>query len=149
MEFLENILTLQNLLLSIILILIIILIKIKIKQVYKSFLIRRRLSRGNKLEEKAAKYLKKRGYAVIHKQHPGKSIYYVDDLKHSADVYADYIVEKSGKEFVVEVKSGKEAVSPSYTATRRQLLEYNHAFKTDGILLLNMEKKELFEIRFH
>lgn len=58
------------------------------------------------------------------------------------------LAERRGRIYVVEVKTGKVAPNPETRATRRQLLEYAHAFDTDGVLLADMESRKLMAIEF-
>ena len=71
-----------------------------------------------------------------------------DNKKVNYKIRADFIVTKGGKKFVIEVKSGEKAPDPKTPATRRQLLEYAHAYQADGVLLADMTDVVLREIEF-
>ncbi len=73
---------------------------------------------------------------------------YENNKEITIKIQLDYLVEKNGKRFVVEVKSGKSAPTIKNSGTRRQILEYAMAIPNDGVYLLDMEKKELKLIQF-
>lgn len=92
------------------------------------------------------------GYLVEGVQVERRFVMRVDGTGHEVVVRADMILTRGGRRFLAEVKSGKVAPDPTSTATRRQLLEYAHAFEADGVLLFDMEARriravELFEGR--
>ncbi len=109
---------------------------------------RKRFRRGVKLEQKAAKFLVSKGFKVVGEQLPFDHTYWVDGEEQISTVNVDYLVEKEGEVFVVEVKSGKSAISIKNRSTRRQLLEYATAIDCDGVYLLDMENKNLQLIEF-
>ena len=61
---------------------------------------------------------------------------------------ADLILSRNGKRFVADVKTGKAAPEISTASTRRQLLEYLHAYPVDGFLVVDMASKEIKEVEF-
>ena len=74
--------------------------------------------------------------------------YQVDKTVQKAKLITDYIVEKGGKTYIVEVKSGKSAITLSDRNTRRQMLEYDFVIPNDGVILLDMENKKLQLVEF-
>lgn len=108
----------------------------------------KRFARGAQLEEAAAHFLKSKGYKVLDSQYSAHHSFLVDGEKHQVKIAVDYVVAKNGKTYLVEVKSGKSAISISNSNTRRQILEYAVAIPNDGIFLLDMEKKNLQQIQF-
>jgi hypothetical protein len=70
----------------------------------------------------------------------------VDGRRLSIALRADYVVERRGRWFVAEVKSGETAPSLETPATRRQLLEYRIAFAVDGVLLVDAERDTVHEV---
>ena len=115
---------------------------------FKKFKARRRLKRGIKKEKEAYKVLKKLGYKIV-----GNNIKYQYSLQINQDfinigLEIDYLVQKKGKTYIIEVKSGESATKITNSSTRRQILEYSLFIKNDGILLLDMEKEDLQEIIF-
>ena len=61
---------------------------------------------------------------------------------------ADLLVERDGRLYVADVKSGALATDPTLPATRRQLLEYLLAYEVDGALLVDMEARQIREVVF-
>lgn len=109
---------------------------------------RKRFKRGLKLEQKAAKFLVSEGFTIIGEQVEYKHTYLVDGVETTSTISIDYLVVKNSEVYVVEVKSGKSAISIKNRSTRRQLLEYATAIDCDGIYLLDMENKSLQFIEF-
>jgi Holliday junction resolvase-like predicted endonuclease len=115
---------------------------------YKKIKSRRRLRRGLQKEKEAYKVLKKLGYKII-----GNNIKYnyplqVNEDSINVNIEIDYLVERKGKTYIIEVKSGESASQITNSSTRRQILEYSLFIKNDGIFLLDMEKEILQEITF-
>jgi hypothetical protein len=61
---------------------------------------------------------------------------------------ADLLVERGGRRYVAEVKTGEAAPSLATAATRRQLLEYLVAYRVDGVLLVDAERGSVHEVEF-
>lgn len=108
----------------------------------------KRFSRGAKLEEAAAHFLERKGYKILDSQYSVNHSFRVDGEKQEVKIVVDYVVAKNGKTYLVEVKSGKSAISISNSNTRRQILEYALAIPNDGVFLLDMENKQLQQIQF-
>lgn len=124
---------------------------------YFSLLIRRRLNASKlkrrqnvskRAEKDAIKLIEKNGYSIIDDQSSLDCQFTVDNKKVNYKIRADFIVTKGGKKFVIEVKSGEKAPDPKTPATRRQLLEYAHAYQADGVILADMTDVVLREIEF-
>ena len=107
-----------------------------------------RFSRGRDGERKAATLLRREGYHVLDEQATRETRMWVDGRQMAVRVRADYVVERGGKKYVVEVKTGKKATNPASTATRRQLLEYERVYNADGLLLADMEQNRLSRVWF-
>ena len=75
-------------------------------------------------ENRAEKLLAQRGYTIL-----------------------DALVRKDGRDFLVEVKTGKQA-NVRLPNVRRQLFEYQNIFQTDGILFIDMNKYDIIEVAF-
>ncbi len=73
---------------------------------------------------------------------------HVDGLAHAVDLRVDLLVEKAGRRFVAEVKTGKVAPVIENPATRRQLLEYHHAAGAEGVLLVDADLGTVREVSF-
>lgn len=106
------------------------------------------LKRARRGESAAVKLLENRGYTITGIQEKRTIITWIDGKPKNNHLTVDLIAEKRGRTFIVEVKTGKRASSPLLAGIRRQLLEYFLAFNPDGMILLDMEKKELHEISF-
>ena len=108
----------------------------------------KRFSRGRVGEREAAELLRQEGYQVVDEQASREASMWVDGRRLAVRVRADYLVQRNGKKYVVEVKTGKKATDPASTSTRRQLLEYERVYDADGLLLADMEQKRLRRIWF-
>jgi hypothetical protein len=108
----------------------------------------RRLRRARAAEDRAAVLLERLGYDILGAEVGGSYDVHVDGRPVRIDLRADYVVERSGKRFVAEVKSGAAAPSIGTSATRRQLLEYRVAFDVDGVLLVDGETERAHAVEF-
>ena len=108
----------------------------------------KRFLRGRAGEREAAELLRQEGYEVVDEQASREANMWVDGRRLAVRVRADYLVQRNGKQYVVEVKTGKTATDPASTSTRRQLLEYERVYDADGLLLADMEQKRLRRIWF-
>ena len=72
----------------------------------------------------------------------------VDGAEVDVALRADYIVQKEGKRYVAEVKTGDVAARIRAIATRRQLLEYRIAFDVDGVLPVDVEAGRVQVVTF-
>jgi hypothetical protein len=88
------------------------------------------------------------GYQVLASQVETTYTLLVDGKPSSFTLRADYLVRRSGRRFVAEVKSGQVAPRIDTAATRRQLLEYGAAFQVDGVLLVDGELRQVKEVTF-
>ncbi len=104
--------------------------------------------RGAVGERSAAGLLSRAGYAIEATQASAQFAIAVDGLDVDVEVRADYLVSRAGRSFVAEVKTGAIAPSVDHAPTRRQLLEYSHAFGVDGVLLVDGETGSVREIEF-
>jgi hypothetical protein len=102
---------------------------------------------GLQSEKDAEKLLKKLGYQVVQRQPPASYWAVIDGEPKAINVSGDLLLEKDGKTYLAEVKTGK-AAKLDHEGTRRQILEYQLAFGVDNILLLDMDAKVMRTIRF-
>ncbi|NMA54635.1 MAG: hypothetical protein GX952_01725 [Firmicutes bacterium] len=98
-------------------------------------------------EEEAANLLERQGFQIVSRQPTASSLVYINGKPRTTTIRADFIVKKGWRKYVVEVKSG-HTHSRLTARTRRQLLEYQLAFRANSILLVNMNKKTWQEISF-
>ena len=99
-------------------------------------------------ERRAAKILSRAGYEIVGAQVSASYDVLVDASPVRVDLRADYVVERGGRAFVAEVKTGRVAPRVDCSATRRQLLEYRVAFDVDGVLLVDAEADQIHEVVF-
>lgn len=97
-------------------------------------------------EREAEALLEARGYEVRGRQVRAFLEYAIDGAPCLVEVRADYLVARDGRTWVAEVKTGKEAPKLETPATRRQLLEYAHAFDGAGVLLVDADKKRIAHV---
>lgn len=100
---------------------------------------RARIDRAVAGEREAARLLEASGFTIEGFQIERSYVLEVDGAPVVASVRADYVVSRGGEHFVAEVKTGRVAPKIETTATRRQLLEYEHAFAVSGVLLVDAE----------
>lgn len=125
-------------------------------QTLRLFFLRRRarvrlaghVALGARGEARARGILRAAGYRLADEQARGSYELSVDGLPKKIHLRADFLVERGGRRFVAEVKSGAENASITGRATRRQLLEYSIAFDVDGVLLVGVRDGTIVEVRF-
>ncbi|MCB9619532.1 MAG: hypothetical protein H6721_22610 [Sandaracinus sp.] len=101
---------------------------------------------GAEGEARAESLLREGGYRVLDRQVAASYALHVDGERVEARVRADFLVSRGGKRFVADAKRGPEASRADRPATRRQLLEYRHAYAVDGVLLIDAERGAVREI---
>jgi hypothetical protein len=114
---------------------------------------RRRARRAGSGEEDAAAMLTRAGFTIVARQARMWWSPTVDGEPVETELRADYLVEDdAGELFVAEVKTGAEAPQLTTAATRRQLLEYQVAFKlafgAGGVLLVCPELGAIHRVQF-
>lgn len=114
---------------------------------YRNWNINRRFKRGAVAEKNAVKFLRHHGYKILAAQLEETITVYVDGQPQKSKVRADFLVKRGWKKYIVEVKSGQQG-TVKLPNVRRQLLEYKLVYQPDGVLLLDMEHRNLQEIRF-
>ena len=114
----------------------------------KSHLVLKKFANGKEGEIRAKKYLINKGFKIIAEQVSLKKNIFIDNKEYSYEIRADFIVQKKGKKALVEVKTGKEAVDPLTTNTRRQLFEYSQSYNVDKVFLLDADSMTMKEISF-
>ena len=99
-------------------------------------------------EERAPSLLDDRGFTVIGAQVVVDHAVRIDDRVVVIPLRADYLAERDGARYVVEVKTGALAPRIETSTTRRQILEYRIAFDVDGVVLVDAEAGRVHEITF-
>ena len=108
----------------------------------------RRAARAGAGEVAAEALLESEGYRVLDRQVRCLWWIEVDGEEEEVELRADLLVERDGERFIAEVKTGERAPDPAFPPTRRQLLEYRLAFDPYGVLLVDVEAGEIFEVDF-
>jgi hypothetical protein len=98
-------------------------------------------------EEEAEKLITRSGFKIIGRQKRAPIMTYINGKSHYSYVQADFIAEKGGRTYLIEVKTGGSADATD-PIVRRQLLEYDYVFNPDGLILLNMEDRSFNYIDF-
>jgi hypothetical protein len=106
-----------------------------------------RARHGRRAEERALRRLQRAGYEVLEQSPERRYDLSVDGVPREIRLVADLLVERRGRRFVADVKTGDQA-RPAAPDTRRQLLEYLLAFDVDGALLVNPDTDEIVEVAF-
>lgn len=99
-------------------------------------------------EQRALAWLEERGFRVLGAQVCVEHPVAVDGRVVKIALRADYLAERDGARYVVEVKTGALAPRIETSATRRQILEYRVAFDVDGVVLVDGETGRVCEITF-
>lgn len=103
--------------------------------------------RGYAAEADAPKMLKAAGYTVIESHPQATYTWWLDDEEQTSTIRPDWLVERDGLIWVVEVKSGARS-NPRSRNTRRQLLEYQIYYPADGLLVIDAELDEIHTVEF-
>ena len=119
-----------------------------IAKIIKSNITLKKFANGKKGEIRAKDYLLNRGFKIIAEQPSIKKNIFIDGQEFFYEIRADFIIQKKGKKALVEVKTGKEAVDPLSTNTRRQLFEYSYSYDIDKVYLLDADSMKMKEISF-
>lgn len=114
----------------------------------KRLAMERRFAHGAEGEKAARTLLVRSGFTIEGAQVAGGYVLAIDGAPVEISLRADYLVSKNGARYVAEVKTGDVAPRIETAATRRQLLEYQHAFDVDGILLVDAEARRISRVDF-
>lgn len=109
---------------------------------------RHRFARGAEGEREAAVLLESHGFTIEAAQVAADYELAVDGDAVVASVRADYVVRLGARRYVAEVKTGRAAPSLATATTRRQLLEYQHAFGVAGVLLVDADARTIRQVDF-
>ncbi|MDO4281702.1 MAG: hypothetical protein Q4C56_08735 [Peptococcaceae bacterium] len=103
--------------------------------------------RAQRGEADAEKLLHREGYAILARQERRPIAMRIDGKRYESFIQADFLAERAGKTYLVEVKTGKQA-NLHLPNVRRQLFEYQKIFETDGILFIDMNDYDIIEVSF-
>jgi hypothetical protein len=110
---------------------------------WRAVKLKRRVIRARHGERKALDLLESEGYTIVELQKKAPVCATVDGKMVKTYIAADALVEKDGRCYVAEIKTGTEATRVTHAPTRRQLLEYFFIFRPHGILLVDMEQEKI------
>ena len=113
------------------------------RRVLRRRALRRRFAHAAEGERRAATLLEGHGDAITDVQPRARYALLVDGAPSAFDVRADYLVERRGRRYIAEVKTGAHAPRLDLPATRRQILEYGLAFQTSGVLLVDADAERV------
>lgn len=105
--------------------------------------LRKRFAHARDGEKLASQLMQQRGYRVLSYQPEVQTAILVDQRRWTYTLRADYLVQKGGKVFIAEVKTGKTAPRLSHAPTRRQILEYLISYRVHGVLLVDADKRRI------
>jgi len=95
----------------------------------------RRLGRQGEIDGR--RLLERRGYRILAEQLTGEVVLWVDGRRRGFTVRADAMIERRRRRYIAEFKGGPDVARVEHRGTRRQLLEYAHAFEVDGVVLVD------------
>ena len=108
--------------------------------------VRRRQKLARRAEKAAERLLRRAGYSILGRQVLQHWTLRVNGRRRKVSSRVDLLVEKGGRRFVADVKTGDQAPNPAQPATRRQLLEYRLVFQVDGALVIDMVERQILEV---
>lgn len=103
--------------------------------------------RGRAGEHAATALIERAGYHIDALQPELDWTIHCDGEPRTVPLRADLLVSRAGLTFIAEVKTGT-AASLAMPSTRRQLLEYSIAYQVDGVLLVDVERGRIHEVRY-
>ncbi len=109
---------------------------------------RRRVARARQGEIEGEALVRAQGYRILAVQPEYRWQLSVDGRPASVVLRPDLVVERDGRRFIADVKTGQSAPDPLSSATRRQLLEYLIACRVDGVLVVDMEARRIHSLVF-
>lgn len=109
---------------------------------------RRVAAEARRGELTAQKLLHGLGYAIEAEQPAQLWLLEVEGQHLEIVLRADYLVSKRGERYVAEVKTGDVVASLRHGPTRRQLLEYQLAYRAAGVLLVDVLGASVVSVRF-
>jgi hypothetical protein len=108
----------------------------------------RKRRRGRQGEIEAPDVLAAAGYRVLEDQAELPCTLLVDGEPRPFTIRVDYLVDRAGRRYAAEVKTGSVAPDPAASATRRQLLEYAVHYPVEGAVLVDMEARKVHSVVF-
>lgn len=109
---------------------------------------KRRIVRAIQGERDAERFVRERGFKILAVQPEYVWQLSVDGRPAQVVLRPDLILERNGRRYVGDVKTGQSAPNPLMTSTRRQLLEYLIACDVDGVLVIDIEARRIRSLVF-
>ncbi|MBX3252177.1 MAG: hypothetical protein KF901_33695, partial [Myxococcales bacterium] len=102
---------------------------------------------GGRGEGDAERVLRDAGYVIEARQVTARYALDVDGGAEEVLVRADFLARRGAARYVADAKGGERASRITDRATRRQLIEYLHAYDVDGALLVDATRGEVTVVR--
>lgn len=109
---------------------------------------RRRVARAIQGERAAERFVQEQGFRILAIQPEYTWQLSVDGQPARVVLRPDLVLERDGRRYVADVKTGNSAPDPLTSSTRRQLLEYLIACKVDGVLVVDVEARRIRSLVF-
>ncbi|MCS6900390.1 MAG: PD-(D/E)XK nuclease family protein [Polyangiaceae bacterium] len=109
---------------------------------------RRRVARALQGEREAERLVQEQGYRILAVQPEYTWQLLVDGRPAQVILRPDLVLEREGRRYIADVKTGHSAPDPLSSATRRQLLEYLVACQVDGVLVVDVEARRIRSLVF-
>ncbi|MFO7245855.1 MAG: hypothetical protein FWJ62_00945 [Thermaerobacter sp.] len=107
----------------------------------------RRGIEGSRRHQQAAALLEELGYTAWDQVPAVTLTTRVDGRAHTTEIQADLLASQGGRTYVVHL-SGGETRRVTTRAGRRGLLEYVIAYRPDGILLVDLDRRRVRRVEF-
>ncbi len=104
--------------------------------------------RSPQLDPQAINILQDAGYQVRKRHKQRRVSMFVDGRKVSFDISPDAFAMKDNRNYLVKVRRGGPENDVTHPEIRRELIEDFHNFPVDGILLVNLDRYNVNNIRF-
>ena len=124
------------------------LLSLRLRKAWKNLRMHRRFKRGARGEQQCLRYLLKHGFTVLDREVNLTPYMEIDGRRREYTIRADFLVRKGRRRAVVDAKTGSRAPDASFTATRRQLLEYAYHYGVDDVYLYDGNRDALRLVRF-
>ncbi len=109
---------------------------------------RQRAAAARRGELSARALLSDLGYAIEAEQPAQPWLVVTGSSSFEIVLRADYLVSWRGQRYVAEVKTGDLVASLRHGPTRRQLLEYQLAYRAHGVLLVDVLAATVLRVQF-
>ncbi|PIE02468.1 MAG: hypothetical protein CSA81_07325 [Acidobacteria bacterium] len=119
----------------------------RLNKALSSFRGKKRQKQGIKAQKKAARLLKKNGFKIIESEPRIQSRLMIDGQIVTFEITPDFMVERDGMKYTVEVKSQSDKNLIHQADVRRQLIEYIKASHVPCILL-TMQDQFMTEVEW-